>query len=167
MNGAVGPAGPAGPPGVITSVTASAQGTNPNSTTALFTVAFQYDFVGPTVSVTPTTAGQKVHLVSVKAMGTTTAGGAAGLRLTPCFKLASAAATVQPTPVGSGLYDHQVPQNTRIDFTVNTVIPTGAGGLTVGSAYNIGMCAVFANANGGTNWNSNDYGYTSAILTAN
>ena len=83
-----------------------------------------------------------------------------------CYKLTSAPAATQPTTFGSGVYDHQVPQNTRIDFEVNAVFTTA--NLTAGQAYTVGMCVQFASVGQQTNWNLNEASYTSALVaTAN
>lgn len=164
--GAVGPAGvagPTGPSGVVSASTVSGSGLSPND--ALFAAAGTYNFVGPTINVTLANANQRAHMVAVKAVGSAAAGGATGLRTFPCYRLASAPAATQPTLVGSGIYDHQVPQNTRIDISTNWVF-TNAN-LTVGTAYTVGMCVGFSAAGQNANWNSNEYGQTSVLVATN
>jgi hypothetical protein len=157
--GAAGAAGPQGPSGVVAMITASAQGNNPDN--ALMDNAFAWEFVGPTIQVT-LQAGQSLIMTSVKAMGSAAVGGGVGLRTAPCARLTTAPAGTQPTTQGSAIYDHQVPQNVRIDFTTNYVFTTSS--LTAGSAYNVGMCASFAALNQNDNWNLNEFGYTSGLI---
>ena len=62
-----------------------------------------------------------------------------------------------PTTVGGGTFDLRVSQNIRATFTQSAVLAPGAG------TYNIGLCG---KADGGqaVNWNSNEYGYVSAVV---
>ncbi len=158
--GPAGATGPQGPSGVISSTSSSGPGNAPNA--AAFNAAATYEFVGATVQVT-LQAGQKATMVAHKAMG---AGGTAGagLRTFPCARLVSAPAGTAPTLYGSGVYDHQVPANTRIDFVQTWVFPSGAGGLTAGQAYNVGMCVGFAAAGQNVNWSNNEYGQVAVVV---
>ena len=158
--GATGAIGPTGPSGVVTMTAASGAGNSPNA--AAFNAAATYEFVGPTVQVT-LQAGQKAQMVATKAMGAFGTA-ATGLRTFPCARLVSAPVGTAPTLFGSGIYDHQVPVNTRVDFTTSWSFPNGAGGLTVGQAYNVGMCVGFAAAGQNVNWNNNEYGVTTVLV---
>lgn len=145
--GATGANGAQGAQGIVNVLTASASGANPNDLTAN-----TIGFVGPTVSVT-ITAGQKIHLVATKAMGSTIAGGATGLDIFPGYQLSTA---TTPTASGNGIYGIQCSQNSRTPYTVNYVFT----GLAAGT-YTIGMVCRSPTP---ANWNLNEYGYTSVIV---
>lgn len=110
-----------------------------------------YNWSGPKVTLT-TTAGQKVLIIATVTMGSTSAGGASGLNIAPAY-----AATGNATPiiVGGAMLDLQVAQNTRHSFTVSAVVTPGAGTWDFGAAVSVANTAV---------WNSNEYGYVSAII---
>jgi hypothetical protein len=141
--GPVGPTGPQGPSGVVASAFASAGGANPTTTTA---------FLAPTATVT-VAAGQRVFVTSDKALGSTATNGATSLNLAIC-RQASGATT--PTSVGSWSYGLRVPQNTRVLYGLTAVISSLAAGT-----YQVGLCGSSTDA---TNWNSNEWGYTSALV---
>jgi hypothetical protein len=142
--GPMGPAGPQGPSGVVNMLSASGSGNNPN------TIAPNtWSFVGPTLSVT-VTATQRVYMTASKFMGSTT--GASGLGIAACYQ--SAGGTVNT--LGGAKLSGQVPANSRIDWSIQQHYQLAAG------TYTIGMCA-----NPGTtpaSWNSNEYGYISALI---
>jgi hypothetical protein len=104
--------------------------------------------VGPTVNVT-VAAGQRIHVTSHKYMGSST--GASGLDLFVCTQqgadpIASA---------GSGMFNGSVPAGTRIAWGISGVLTPVAG------TYTVGMCARSPTP---ANWNSNEFGYTSALV---
>lgn len=142
--------GPVGPSGVVATVFASGLGANSMSNTLQFLV--------PPVTVSITQAGQTVFVSSQKSMGSTEAGGADSLDLWICYKPSAAAA---PTKLGSsGIYNQRVPQNTRIPFAMSAVIQN----LAVGT-YSVGMCGSVTAAGGNpADWNTFEYGLTSAII---
>ena len=140
--GPQGAQGPQGPSGVVQGNFNSAFGTQPSDTLS---------FIGPTTSVT-VAAGQAVYVNASKALGSSAAGGAFDLDLWICRQLAGGPLT----QVGSGMLDLRVTQNTRIPFALNARI----AGLAPGT-YQVGLCGVTSNA---ANWNSNEYGYTTAFV---
>lgn len=117
-------------------------GNNPTATT---------NFLGPTVTAV-ITSGQKIYVVSHRAMGSTV--GAASLDLFICYRV-TGMSTV-PTTIGGGSLDNSVPAGTRIPFGLSAVIT----GLAAGS-YDVGLCR---NDGGNGNWNSNEWGYTTAFI---
>jgi hypothetical protein len=116
-------------------------GNNPTATT---------NFLGPTVSALVTT-GQKIYVVSHRAMGSTV--GASNLDLWICYRV-SGSMTI--TPVGGGMFDNSVPAGTRVPLGMSAIIT----GLAPGS-YDVGLCG---NDGGNGNWNSNEFGYTTAFI---
>ena len=142
--GLQGDPGPQGPSGVVTSAFATGFGNDPTLTT---------DFLAPYVTVN-VVSGQSVFVVSHKAFGSFSPGGADSLRLDICYR--TAGSVVQPTTVGGGIFDLAVPQNTRIPMGMSTII----GGLSTGS-WEVGLCGESTLP---ANWNNNEYGYTSAIV---
>lgn len=147
--GPAGATGPTGPSGVVQMLTASSSGTSPNSL-----AADTWGFVGPTITAT-VAAGQKVHLVSGKYMGSTVAGGASGLGTAACYQSTAAGSPV--VTQGGAKLGGQVPQNSRIDWSMTHAYT----GLPAGS-YIFGMCAYVSTP---ANWNNNEYGYTTIIVT--
>lgn len=141
--GIQGPAGPAGTSGIVSVVTTSGYGLDPKTT---------LDFIGPTVNVT-VTAGQKVIMVSDKALGGTAA--ATGLALYPCSKSTAAGATI--VGYGGAILGLQVPGGTRVTWGMNHIYT----GLAAGT-YSVGMCGT---AGTPAQWNNNEYGYVSAFVT--
>lgn len=106
-------------------------------------------FIGPTVTVT-IAAGQKVHMVTSKAFGSTI--GANGLNIWPASQLG-----VDPINLAGGaIFGLQAAANSRHTETIQWVF-TGlpAGTYTFGMA---GSAAVPAN------WNSNEYGYITVMV---
>ena len=142
--GAQGPDGPQGPSGIVTSAFATGFGNDPTATT---------DFLAPYATVN-VVSGQSVFVVSHKAFGSISPGGADSLRLYICYR--TAGSLVQPTTVGGGIFDLTVPQNTRIPMGMSTIIE----GLSTGS-WEVGLCGESTLP---ANWNYNEYGYTSAIV---
>jgi hypothetical protein len=106
--------------------------------------------VGPTVAVTVANA-QRIHISAHKYMGS--GGGASGLDTTICHQPALGGAV---TILNLGMWGGSVPANTRIPWGATAVI----SGLAAGS-YNVGLCA---RSGVPANWNSNEWGFTSALV---
>lgn len=141
--GPQGPAGPQGPSGVIAFVFTTGYGADPTATVA---------FLGPTVGVA-VASGQSVFVVADKAFGSVAVGGAASLNLWICYQASGA---MSPVQVGGGMFGLQVQQNTRVVFGASAVITALAPDI-----YTVGLCGT---DNGNGNWNSNEWGYTSALV---
>lgn len=140
--GAPGPAGPTGPSGIVNLLFATGFGNNPTAIT---------NFLGPTVSAVVTT-GQKIYVVSHRAMGSTV--GASNLDLWICYRASGTVGV--PITVGPGMFNNQVPSGTRLPFGMSAIIT----GLAPGS-YDVGLCG---NDGGNGNWNFNEFGYTTAFI---
>jgi hypothetical protein len=143
--GAVGPAGPmgpTGPSGVVASAFISGLGTNPATTLG---------FIGPVATVT-VASGQRVHVSASRALGTTLAT-ATSLNLYVCYRASGSTAT--PSTVGGGIWGNRVVANTRVPMGITAVISGLAG------SYTVGMCGSSSDA---ASWNSNEYGYVSALV---
>lgn len=95
-------------------------------------------------------AGQRVHVSSHKYMGSTV--GANGLDTAVCTQPSGGGAL---TTQGGAMFGGQVPANTRIPWGITAVLTLAAG------SYNTGLCARSAAP---ANWNSNEFGYTSALV---
>jgi hypothetical protein len=134
-----GPAGPQGPSGVVGQAFSSTGPAAVSTTTA---------FIGATVSVT-ITAGQKIFVSSHVALG---ASGAAASALNLAICRQSGGITI----VGGESWGHTAAANQRHNFGLSAVIT----GLPAGT-YIVGLCGYSSNA---ANWNSNEYGYTSALV---
>jgi hypothetical protein len=128
---------------VITFVTTSGFGANPGVVLA---------FLGPTVNVT-LAAGQRAHLVTDKAFGSTAGGGGQDLDVWACYQNTAGGAITQQ---GNAMLDMRVPQNTRLPFGINFIY----SGLAAGT-YSIGLCGFTSNP---ASWNFNEWGYTSALV---
>lgn len=122
----------------------SGYGANPTSTLA---------FLAPVTTVA-ITAEQKILVTAHKAFGSTVAGGADGLNLWIGYRQTGSGNA--PSTVGAGILGNRVPQYTRFTFGLSAVIT----GLPAGT-YDVGMVGTAAN---GANWNSNEYGYVTAIV---
>jgi hypothetical protein len=110
-------------------------------------------FLAPTAQVTVET-GQTVVVNSNRAFGTQAAGGAAGLDLFICYRVAGSGAT--PTMVGAGAQDNLFGKVTRIIMGLSAAI----GGLDPGS-YEVGLCG---DDDGDGRWDNNSDGYTTAMV---
>ncbi len=108
-----------------------------------------YAFVAPTVLVTVAN-GQRVHVSSHKYMGSTV--GANNLETGICTQPQGGGAL---TLVGDGMLGGQVSANNRISWGLTAVITPAAG------SYNTGLCV---RVSAPANWNSNEWGYTSALV---
>jgi hypothetical protein len=137
--GAQGAAGPQGPSGVIQSISATGGGPNPSPTLQFFAAP---------VSVTVTSAAQRVLVVASNAFGTLGAS-AGALNLFICYQ--------QPpgpvTSAGNGIIGLQLPASTKTTMGLSKVLQLAAG------QYTVGMCGT-----GGAGWNNNDWGTTTALV---
>ena len=119
----------------------SATGGGPNPSPTL-------QFFGAPVSVTVTSATQRVLVVASSAFGTSAAP-AGTLNLFICYR--------QPpgpvTSAGNGILGLQLPASTKTMMGLNKVLDLAAG------QYIVGMCGT-----GGVGWSNNDYGTTSALV---
>jgi hypothetical protein len=141
--GSVGDTGPIGPSGVISSAAfLGGQGIpNPDSTTRFLAV--------PVTVTVP--AGAKVLVDSHRAFGTS--GAAAGaLDLFMCYRIAGSGVT--PKLYGNGLIGMQLPASTTATMGFSRILEN----LTAGD-YEVGLCGT-----GGTGWNNNDWGSTTALV---
>jgi hypothetical protein len=126
----------------VSVVSTSGYGADPTAATT---------FIGPTVQVT-VAAGQSVYVNATKALGTTTAGGSGQLYLWVCYQ--TGAAAIQQ--VGGGILGLQTSANNRNIYAINFDIPMLPAGT-----YTVGMCGY---ATTPANWNSNEYGYLTALV---
>ncbi|MFG0316549.1 MAG: collagen-like protein, partial [Planctomycetota bacterium JB042] len=138
-----GPAGPAGPSGVLASGFLSGSG---------FDVESGKAFVVNPVTVTVAAYGQKVLVTSHRSLGSTV--GAEGLRLWIGYRPSGSSSA--PSTVGSGSYGIEVPANTRVPMGLSAVLTLTAG------TYEVGLVA--SAPNDAEDWNSNEYGYTTALV---
>jgi hypothetical protein len=144
--GAEAPGDPRPVPGaVVDSATASGNGINPSS---------QLNFIGPTVTVTVTGSGQRVHLTASKALGSVTVGGGLGLTIYACSRSTVPGSSL--VTAGAGVANLRMPQNTRILQTISHVF----SGLAPGT-YELGMCGSSTNF---STWNDNNFGYATALV---
>jgi hypothetical protein len=131
-----------GPSGVVRSPYASGSGSNPAATLG---------FLAPTATVA-VAAGESVHVVSHKAFGATGAA-ATDLDLYICWQ-----STAPGPPLfasGQGMLNNRVNANTQIPMGTSSNITPGAG------TFRFGLCGLSSNF---ANWNSNEYGYTTALV---
>jgi hypothetical protein len=116
-----------------------------------------WGFLADPVVVSIATTGQKVLVTSSKAFGTSSDlgswEGAMDLDLAICHQLDAGAITV----VGGGVWDLRAARDTR---QLNSLSATLTN-LTPGT-YNIGLCGKSDDA---SNWNSNEFSYTTAFVT--
>jgi hypothetical protein len=149
LTGPEGPEGPEGPPGPAGSgggVEATyTSGASPNPTTA-------YSFLAPPVTVDVGGPGERVLVIGHRGFGSTV--GAQHLELHMCHQPAAGGALVLH---GAGIVGLSVAANTRHVFGLSAVI----GDLAAGS-YRVGLCGRVAGV--ASNWNSNDFGYNSALV---
>jgi hypothetical protein len=124
---------------VIQSISATGGGPNPSPTLQFFAAP---------VSVTVTSAAQRVLVVASNAFGTLGAS-AGALNLFICYQ--------QPpgpvTAAGNGIIGLQLPASTKTTMGLSKVLQLAAG------QYTVGMCGT-----GGAGWNNNDWGTTTALV---
>jgi hypothetical protein len=137
--GPTGDPGPRGPSGVVNGVSAIGGGPNPSATTQFFAAP---------VSVTVSDASQRVLVNSNSAFGTSGAP-AGALNLFICYKQPAGPVN----PVGNGIAGLQLPANSKVPMGLSKVLQLAPG------QYLVGMCGT-----GGTGWNNNDWGTTSALV---
>lgn len=128
----------------IEGASTSGSGTTPSATTTFLTST-------RTVTINE---GENIFVSATKAFGSTLAGGASSLDLYIGYRVNGSGDS--PTLVGGGMLNMRVPQNTRVPMAVNAVIT----GLPAGT-YDVGMAG---DDDGDGNWNSNEFGYVSAIV---
>jgi hypothetical protein len=111
-------------------------------------------FLAPPTVVTVTSPTQIVNVVSNKAFGSSLAGGGTALTLYMCYRVSGSAVT--PTPIGgAGAFsgNQALPQGTRVVMGLSANV----SGLSAAD-YEVGLCGT------GTNWNSNEWGFTTALV---
>ena len=148
--GPTGPAGPAGSAGVVSTVYVNGQGADPVNGTA-------FAFLSATAQVAITAPNQSLFVSAEKAMGSQAVGGANGLRVSICRRVAGSGAVPQDNGIDymDGL---MVPQNTRIPISLSTRF----AGLAVGN-YEVGLCGRSTNGTA-ANWSSNEWSRVTAIV---
>jgi hypothetical protein len=97
---------------------------------------------------------QIVLVIANKAFGSTAVGGAAGLDLYIGYRTAGSGAV--PTALGGGSWNQRCMQYTRTVMGLSYILT----GLAPGD-YEVGLVG---NDSGNGNWNSNDYGYVTALV---
>ena len=146
--GAAGPQGPTGPQGtsgIVSSAFVSGAAAAPNDTDLVF--------VSPVASVV-VGSGQSVFVTSNRAFGSTISGGGTNLDLYLGYRPTTS--TAAPILVGGGSLNQRVPQNSRVLMGLSGVIDD----LPPGN-YHVGLVG------SGINWNSNEWGYTTALVFDN
>ena len=142
MLGATGPQGPVGATGVIESYSIAGTSAYPSNVLS---------FITPTITIT-LQAGQKVLLIATRAMG----------GYAPAYELGIYPACQSTTPnspivnLGLGMFGHQVPANTRIDFSVHGVFQDLPAGT-----YKFGMSGVHNSPNP---WSNTEWAYVTALV---
>lgn len=147
IQGVQGNQGVQGPSGVVSSVFASGGGNTPTA---------NITFLAPPAQVT-VAANQRILVWSNKALGSTAAAGAANLDLYICYQSTAVGAVIQA--MGGGSLDYRVPANTRLSFGLNAMISNLQAGT-----YLTGLCGSTTAADA-PNWNSHEFGYTTAVVT--
>lgn len=100
------------------------------------------------------TEGQSILVTSNRAFGTTAVGGALSLDISIGIRVAGSSAT--PSQSGQSLSGLRLPQNSRVPFSINTIISGRPAGT-----YEVGMAGT---DHGNGNWNSNTVGITTAVV---
>ena len=142
MLGATGPQGPVGATGVIESYSIAGTSAYPSNVLS---------FITPTITIT-LLEGQKVLLIATRAMG----------GYAPAYDLGiyPACQSIAPnSPIvnlGLGMFGHQVPANTRIDFSVHGVFKDLPAGT-----YKFGMSGVHNSPNP---WSNTEWAYVTALV---
>ena len=120
-------------------VSATGGGPDPSSTLRFF---------GAPVSVTVSSASQRVLVIAHNAFGTSAAS-AGALNLFACYQQAGGPVT----SAGNGILGMQLPPSTKVPMGLSKVLQLAPG------QYSVGMCGT-----GGAGWNNNDWGTTSALV---
>jgi hypothetical protein len=139
LQGPKGDPGPQGPSGVVNGVSAIGGGPNPSGTTQFF---------GAPVSLTVSSPSERVLVVANSAFGTSGAA-ASALNLFICYQQPPGAVHT----VGNGVAGLQLPANSKVPMGLTKVIQLPPG------QYLVGLCGT-----GGSGWNNNDWGTTSALV---
>ena len=149
--GPQGPAGPMGPAGSggstgggVDAFMRSAAGSAPTETTG---------FLAAPLTLMMNSALQKVLVTSSKALGTNNFDGAQDLDVWICYQEGDGAVLT----VGTGVFDLRAAANTRQLVSLSATLT----GLAPGT-YKVGLCGKSGDA---TNWNSNEFSYTTALVT--
>jgi hypothetical protein len=122
----------------------SAAGSAPTATTG---------FLAAPLTLTMTSALQKVLVTSSKALGTNNFDGAQDLDVWICQQEGDGAVVT----VGTGVFDLRAAANTRQLVSLSATLT----GLAPGT-YKVGLCGKSGDA---SNWNSNEFSYTTALVT--
>jgi hypothetical protein len=110
----------------------------------------KYVFLGPPALDIAVTAGQRLYVTGVAALGSGVAGGANDLSLHVCSQMVGAEF---PTPLDAGILNLTVPQGQIHTFSINWT-----GTLPPGT-YDVGTCG----QTDSPNWNQNDFGHNSIL----
>ncbi len=137
--GPMGDPGAQGPSGVVMGRGAIGGGPNPSATTQFF---------GAPVAVTVSSATQRVSVNANSAFGTSGAS-AGALNLFICYKEPGGPVTT----VGNGIAGLQLPPNSKVPMGLSRILQLPPG------EYLVGLCGT-----GGTGWNNNDWGTTTALV---
>ena len=137
--GPKGDIGAPGPSGVVQGVSATGAGPNPSPT---------LQFFGAPVTVTVSSASQRVLVIANNAFGTSAAS-AGALNLFICYQQAGGPVT----SAGNGILGMQLPPSTKVPMGLSKVLQLSP------RQYLVGMCGT-----GGAGWSNNDWGTTSALV---
>ena len=141
--GLKGDTGAQGPSGILSVVAAYGYGGD---------VTADYTFLSPTASVV-LASGDKVHVTSAKALGTTNAAGAIQLDVYICTQSTAPGAAIAIQ--GGGVLSLRAATNTRQIYTLSFDVALPAG------TYLVGLCGKSTDF---ASWNSNEWGSTTAIV---
>jgi hypothetical protein len=141
-SGPQGPQGPVGATGIINAYTIAGSAPYPSNVLS---------FITPTVTIT-LQPGQSVFLVATRAMGGYAAADELGIY--PAYQ--SIAPFSPIVNLGLGILGHEVPENTRIDFSINDVFENLPAGT-----YKFGMSGF---STGDNPWSNSEWGYVSALV---
>ena len=122
----------------------SAAGSSPTETTS---------FLAAPLTLTINSALQKVLVNSSKSLGTINIDGAQNLNVWICYQEGDGALAL----VGTGVFGLRAAANTRQLVSLSATLT----GLAPGS-YRVGLCG---RSNDASNWNSNEFSYTTALVT--
>jgi len=122
----------------------SAPGSAPTGTTS---------FLAAPLTLTITSALQKVLVNSSEGLGTSNVEGAQNLNVWICYQEGEGTVLT----VGTGVFGLRAAANTRQLVSLSATLT----GLAPGS-YRVGLCGTSDDA---SNWNSNEFSYTTALVT--
>ncbi|HVF81636.1 MAG TPA: hypothetical protein VM884_06865 [Flavisolibacter sp.] len=135
--------GPVGATGIVKGYTTA--GTAPYPSNIL-------SFISPTLTI-KVEQGQSVFLVATRALGGYAA--ASNLGIFPAYQSIVAGSAIVNQNLG--MFGHQVPANTRINFSVNGVFENLPAGT-----YKFGMSGYISS--GSSTWTNAEWGYVSALV---